>query len=120
MLYRQQHNSAHSSQSGSYFSCTKTTKLSMISLGKQLFPTASNLEISRKPQHTLPRKGGGFGWRRTIETNKYKELIFLLMNTKSGRYLFAEPHQAVCYRRWPHLHLQELLSFTQTRISEIE
>lgn len=55
----------------------------MISLGKQLFPTVSNLEISRKPQHTFPRKGGGLGWRNI------KRSVFILMNTESGRYLLS-------------------------------
>lgn len=119
MLYRQQHNSARSPQSGSYFISTKTTKLSMISLGKHASPTVSNLEISRKPQHTFPRKGGGLGWRKTIKTNKYKELS-IYTHEHQIRKVFAEPPQDESHRMWPHLPLQEPLSFIQTHFSEFE
>lgn len=50
LSYRQQHKfSAHSPQSGSYFSSIKNTKLSLITLGRQFFPTVSNLEILKNP-----------------------------------------------------------------------
>lgn len=67
----------------------------------------------------FPRKGGGLGWKRTIETNKYKELS-IYTHEHCTRKVFAEPLQVVSQRRWPHLSLQELLSFSQTHLSESE
>lgn len=88
LLYRQQHRfSPHSPQSGSYFSSIKNTKLSPITLGKQFFPTVSNLEIL-KNANTFPRKGGGLGWRKTTDTETDTDnSVFILMCTESGRYL---------------------------------
>lgn len=106
LLYRQQHKfSAHSPQSGSYFSSIKNTKLSPITLGKQFFPTVSNLEIL-KNANTFPRKGGGLGWRKTIDTSGYRQLS-IYTHVHGIRKVFAQAPQALSHRRCSHPPLQD-------------